>query len=130
MKREPAHRGSVEHLRQIVTNGSLVFCNADRLQRTFHCMVRVAFHPSGGSPSATNYAVYWHADRAIIIVLSDTGLPYCYMPNRRFPRVDRAPMRMWPLCHSSGDSGRDASIVGAELCRRGATWARKGMARP
>jgi hypothetical protein len=82
----PATRGSGgdkggdgwEAVRALTDNPALHLSTEDRLTKHFHALVRIAFKTREGT-RGTSYLVQRDDERAAVLILSDQGLPFCYM---------------------------------------------------
>jgi hypothetical protein len=67
-------------VQRLAEDHALCLSSDDRLAKRFHALIRIAFHARDGV-RATGYLVQRDDQRVAVLMLSDDGLPFCYMSN-------------------------------------------------
>jgi hypothetical protein len=81
----------VGHLiRSLANDVHLRLCSDSRLTKRFHALIRTAFPLKAQEPHGTSYLLHYDEGRMAVLVLSDKGLPSCYMTNGMIIAFDPA----------------------------------------
>ncbi len=67
-------------VKRLAENTALRLSTEDRLSKRFHALIRIAFRTRDGA-RGTSYLVQRDDQRVGVLILSDEGLPFCYMSN-------------------------------------------------
>jgi hypothetical protein len=100
---DESHRKAIAALNKLLEEPNLQLSTDDRIIKRFHALIRIGFPARDGNRAAT-YLVQRDDARVAVLILSDQGLPFCYMTNGFIALFDSGrPGRL--LVHERGNVG-------------------------
>jgi hypothetical protein len=93
-------------VKRLAENTALRLSTDDRVAKRFHALIRIAFRTRDGA-GGTTYLVQGDNERIAILIMTDEGLPFCYMSNGFLAAFD--PKKLGHLVvHEGGETRRSS----------------------